>query len=170
MIPFLTLLRLSFGQETLVCREPVECVDGIVVGQGVVSSYAECQQLCQSKPICAYFTFITDSGICLEFSSCGSLDVPCTDCLTGERDCPIELICDAQGFCDGVLVGFSFQDSADDCLRECQAAVGCGWYSYDTADSVCVLTEDCRLFDHTCVTCTAGEVGCSVQGLSCSRH
>ncbi len=51
--------------------------------------------------------------------------------------------------------------SADDCLEFCQDNGSCIWYTYDPADSVCVLLSACPdVFTVDCEGCTFGHRLC----------
>ncbi len=39
--------------------------------------------------------------------------------------------CDVVGECVGDLLGFVYEESAEECLAECKNANGCLWYSYN---------------------------------------
>ncbi len=45
-------------------------------------------------------------------------------------------------------------------MELCQETIGCEYYTYDTADSACLIYEDCLRFDESCFTCTSGENEC----------
>ncbi len=40
--------------------------------------------------------------------------------------------CDIAGECVGDLHGFTYEETANDCLAACQGVPECAWYSYNT--------------------------------------
>ena len=65
-----------------------------------------------------------------------------------------------KGLCLGSVSGILVTDSSLECGEECRANQDCLWFSYDTSDKVCTLTEDCAFIDETCVTCSHSERPC----------
>ena len=85
----------------------------------------------------------------------------CSDCVSGDSDC---LVCFVEGQCLGSFLGTLETDDAEDCLEVCQDTDGCGWFSYDSSDGLCLLTADCQEVDEGCGSCVAGQVECDGGG------
>ncbi len=85
----------------------------------------------------------------------------CSDCVSGDSDC---LVCFVEGQCLGSFLGTLEADDAEDCLEVCQETDGCGWFSFDSSDGLCLLTADCQEVDEGCGSCVAGQVECDGGG------
>ncbi len=59
-------------------------------------------------------------------------------------------------------ITFDLLDSAEECLEYCLGTDGCNWWTYDSADDICNLTEDC-LTQGACETCTLGSKDCQPE-------
>ncbi len=51
--------------------------------------------------------------------------------IAGSGLCQESPQCDIVGECVGDLLGFAYEEAAEDCLAECKNAQGCLWYSYN---------------------------------------
>ena len=70
------------------CGIPGQCID-IVVGVEQVSDENQCIVACQQNPLCEFWTYNSDGGVCGLFEDCKSLDtIGCPTCVSGERNCP----------------------------------------------------------------------------------
>ncbi len=66
----------------------------------------------------------------------------------------------SSGLCIGTTIGFDDNGDKADCNELCQETEGCEYYTYDSADSACLVYEDCLRFDESCTTCTTAENEC----------
>ncbi len=167
IIAVVLLVRPSLGQEDLLCKVPGECFEGDFNDETLAASYTQCLIYCQDDRDCTFFTYYTDTTICITFSSCPEItDDDCNDCLTGEVDCPLDPTCNEPGECvDADFVGSTATEDADECLEECQDDRDCFWFEFDSSDNVCVLFENCpEIDDRDCDTCVVGERECEVVG------
>ncbi len=75
------------------------------------------------------------------FYNCTGIDdSTCSDCFTGQKDCPI---CQISGECQGSFVGGSYVSSVENCEEECYNDPKCQWYTYDLNVGYCFFTSDC---------------------------
>ena len=52
--------------------------------------------------------------------------------------------------------------SAQECADACAASAECAWFTHNSADSTCVLAEDCVFVDASCGECTYGQSVCGM--------
>ena len=69
-----------------------------------------------------------------------------------------------RGFCIGVSLDLSLQDSANKCLEACQDEPECQFFSFNAGDSACTLSSDCQWVDETCKDCVHGQRACDMEG------
>lgn len=154
------LIYSTSAQDTIGCLVPGECQQSLYIGIAVASNPAECLDFCQETPDCNYFTHYSDEGGCFAWSYCQQFSSDaCTDCVSGDAICRV---CSEQGRCDGIEIDFSSQTSEVACLDKCAQLDGCGWYSYDSSNSFCILTTDCEIIEN-CSTCSYGQKECDCK-------
>ena len=78
-------------------------------------------------------------------------------------ECMIEMCLIFWGFCIGVSLDLSLQDSANNCLEAYQAEPDCQYFSFNAGDSACTLSSDCQWVDETCKECVYGQRGCEKE-------
>ena len=137
-------------------------IQGVFIDGHVADSYNECLSNCNNDAACLYFTYNAMRRECIEFSIYQSLDTGCTNCYSGERDCPTILECNIDGLCSGVLVDYGVVSSENDCLNECKLNPSCQFYAYREDDGTCALLEDC-LEITDCQTCHSGQKDCKLS-------
>ena len=120
---------------------------------------------CQDNVRCECFTYFQTSNGCSEYSDCESLNQTCSTCLSGLKDCPVQLLCNQQGFCNGHIDGEpEFLPDEEACLDKCKADANCEWYSYNKNTGACTLLRDCPFLDLTCTECSSGQRDCPLNG------
>ena len=93
---------LIFGQE--ICHVQGSCQDGIQIDEVLAESYTNCQEQCQVNQYCNFFTYIESNSFCKLMYNCSEINtLDCSDCFTGERDCPV-ITCGELGQCWGKIV------------------------------------------------------------------
>lgn len=136
-------------------------VNGVIHDAHSATSYNDCLNFCKNDTACSWFTFYASENQCAQFSLFDSIDMSCTTCLSGERNCSNILQCDIDGFCNGVLVDLKSADSERDCLILCQDDPRCQYYAYHEDGGSCALLEDC-IEVLPCDDCHSGEKSCSI--------
>ena len=119
----------------------------------------------QDYDSCYQFTHYSSNGLCFAWDVCLEFSAStCTDCISGDASCSPDYICSEPGLCNGVQIGFSYQVDEAACLDACKAVDGCRWYSYDSADDFCLLSESCRSVQE-CQgdVCAHGQVECELE-------
>ena len=127
------------------------------------NSYNECLSYCHNDPVCTCFTYNSQNKECFEFSECQGLDQSCSDCYSGESDCPIDGECNIQGLCNGQMVDYGDTPTEEDCLFQCKENPSCQYYAYEGDFDYCTLLEDCPTI-YTCQNCRSGKRNCSLEG------
>ena len=129
----------GYGQD--VCFVQGYCQEGVILDHLEALNYFECQIACQDNGNCSYFTFYEPSNLCNLLYNCSDIDTTgCSDCFTGQRDCPI---CTIPGECVGTISGYVFVPTEEDCQMECFNNDECQWYTFDPSFDYCVLTSNC---------------------------
>ncbi len=156
-------LPLSRGQEELIgCFVEGECYRSLYLDEEATEDEYACLDFCKGVDGCLYFTYFFDTSACVAFANCEELVEDCGDgCVSGDSVCE-SLVCFEPGQCLGTFVGTAVAADADDCLRQCQAAEDCLWFSFDASDGLCLQTRDCPTVDD-CDTCVHGQVECQAE-------
>ena len=78
--------------------------------------------------------------------------------------------CNTVGLCRGESVYIGDGGTYGDCVGLCQSMqeAGCTAFTYDTADTLCLLYTDCSSIDEDCDSCISGNVGCDTRFCSVS--
>lgn len=58
------------------------------------------------------------------------------------------------------MLGFGIVTDTDACLDLCAGDYRCNWWSFDSSDGFCTLTDDCPTLDQSCETCISGQKDC----------
>ena len=147
------------AEKTIGCYVDGECMNSSSVGFNSSNGTTTCYDFCQDTPDCNYFTNYPSESLCFAFSDCIDFSTEnCPDCTSVEADCP-PLECDANNECVGTIIGFEIVISTQACAQTCELTENCGWWTFDSSDSLCNLFEDC-LSTTDCNTCTSGERKC----------
>jgi hypothetical protein len=46
--------------------------------------------MCKHDPQCIWFTYFSSSKMCIQYTSCATIDETCTECISGEFSCVAE--------------------------------------------------------------------------------
>ena len=140
---FSLLCLLSFGCCQTICHQPGLCQSSYLIGGGTTQTYLECQVLCLDNPDCNYFSHLETNQFCELNFNCSNVDPGlCSDCFTGERDCPTQ-ICSQPGYCQGNIVLQTISESEESCQQLCGFENECQWYTYNEQSNTCILTSNC---------------------------
>ena len=117
------------------CDVVGECV-GEFVGSSNSASSQECLQVqkhcrhfrillimcfhlnlkaCSDSSSCTWYTYHSESSLCLHYSSCELSTTTCPTCLSGQVECA-EGFCNVPGVCVGSSISEGYTTTADDCL------------------------------------------------------
>ncbi len=58
----------------------------------------------------------------------------------------------------------------EDCLKSCQEAEGCNWFTYFSSSLTCIHMVDCQTLDETCTDCISGESSCKEEEGNLNTH
>ena len=140
------------------CEIPKGCLDTSVGYATDAMDYTGCLMKCKESEECKWFTFHTDSSICILWEGCKEFEEGCTECISGEVTCPI---CEITGKChSSTLLGITFPRDATRCINDCKTTKNCLWYSYDTRNKDCYLYDKCEDFHANNTLFVSGEVSC----------
>ncbi|TRY74816.1 hypothetical protein TCAL_05662 [Tigriopus californicus] len=92
--------------------------------------------------------------VCLLFLSLTTLGV------WGKPKEPAEAQCWVVGECLGSNMGVTFTDNKEDCLKACQEATNCEWFTWHSDSKLCNKFSTCPTLDDSCTTCISGENEC----------
>lgn len=161
LVLFISLFSFTIAQQCYLRGEIV----GTFYDGHAVYSYNECLAYCNNSTYCLCFTYNEMRDECIEFSYCEGLDITCSSCYSGERNCPVELLCNIDGLCNGRLVDYGLVASETECSSQCELNAACEFYAYREDDGTCALLEDCSEIQF-CPTCHSGQKGCSISSTS----
>lgn len=104
-------------------------VNGIILKSEPAESYDDCLQNCIDNNYCEVFTYHDTRKDCAHFLNATSFDDTCTDCLSGNRECPFSVptSCQVVGNCIGDLVTVIPKNSEGECLQSCKLEDRCNW-------------------------------------------
>ena len=105
------------------------------------------------------------------YSECPSIgNDTCTECYTGERDCPMLYDCSQPGSCSGYSVGLgTYEDEEADCLSTCQKNTDCNYYNFNALTGNCDVVANCTNVATGCPSCVWGQRECGTGGVSATR-
>ena len=69
-----------------VCGEPGECNGAFITVNSAEDEY-NCIAMCHQTSGCEYYTYYSDSNLCMAYSSCTSFTTSCADCVSGMASC-----------------------------------------------------------------------------------
>lgn len=159
------------AQSSIGCFVSGECRESLVVDSMVNSASPEdCLEFCDQTVDCNHFSHYDDANVCFAFANCVSFsNTSCSDCISGDAGCS-SLQCFITGHCDGVLIGFASNvQSAVECLNLCKMTDNCAWWTYDSSDQRCLMTQNCIHID-PCQSCFTGQKDCRKCLVSIPNH
>ena len=70
--------------------------------------------------------------------------------------------CFVSGECvNSIVSGVAVANSVGECVNFCQSATSCEYFSFNPADNVCLVFDDCpELSNENCDSCVSGNRGC----------
>ena len=82
------------------CFVAGECVESPLIGMSIQETENDCLADCQQEMTCGWFTFDPTDKLCELFKSCNVLSYEnCPQCVSGERTCTPNLMCNITGTC-----------------------------------------------------------------------
>lgn len=156
---------------SLVCDVQGGCTQSFVLSSEIVDGHDACIQYCKDDAQCQWFTYHSSSNLCSAFTECNNIDQSCTDCVSGQRDCPINNSpqCHVDGCCQGLNIDVAIKDSADHCLEFCNTYQECQWFSYKKESHLCSVFSDCPTLQHENQgICESGEDECQDSSPQCN--
>lgn len=139
------LLWLKCQAADPVCRREGQCWQGSVTASFASQGFEHCLQTCKNQTNCQWATLYHGQQ-CLLYSSCQYIDEDCTDCYSGNRECPLssEDNCLMRGkACLGLNVTSFQADNVEQCYDGCKNNNQCSYYSF--YDNECNLLKSCSM-------------------------
>ncbi len=85
-------LLISLFKKGFVCLIDLECwiqgnCQGILIDEVTAADSNACLDFCMANDECLWFTYNPDNQECVLLEDCQEVDLDCTNCLSGQRQC-----------------------------------------------------------------------------------